>query len=167
MDRTKNGHVQVFVPVDDEHTMFYGVFFSQNGSTVDEAATRRAHSLEPGVDLDHNWIKRGNESNWYLQDREAMKQGDWTGIKGFTNQDMACQETMGPITDRTQEHLGTSDIAIIRMRRRMLEAVRKFQAGDPLIGRTGDIDWGTVKSEQLIMPKTEPWQSLGTQRVPT
>jgi phthalate 4,5-dioxygenase oxygenase subunit len=167
MDRTKNGHVQVFVPVDDEHTMFYGVFFSQNGSTVDEAATRRAHSLEPGVDLDHNWIKRGNESNWYLQDREAMKQGDWTGIKGFTNQDMACQETMGPITDRTQEHLGTSDIAIIRMRRRMLEAVRKFQAGEPLIGRTGDIDWGTVKSEQLIMPKNEPWQSLGTQRVPT
>jgi phthalate 4,5-dioxygenase oxygenase subunit len=162
MDRTKNAHVQIFVPMDDERTMFYGIFFSQNGTPVDEAATRRTHHLEPGVDLDRNWVKNGNESNWYLQDRAAMKNGDWTGIKGFTNQDMACQESMGPITDRTQEHLGTSDIAIIRMRRRMLEAVRKFQAGEPLIGLTPDIDWGTVKSEQLIMPKDAPWQSLGT-----
>ena len=162
IDRTKNAHVQVFVPVDDERTMFYGVFFSQNGSPVDEPAVRRAHSLEPGVNLDRNWIKLGNESNWFLQDRAAMKAGDWTGIKGFTNQDMACQESMGPIVDRTQEHLGTSDIAIIRMRRRMLEAVRRFQNGEPLIGLTNDIDWSRVKSEQLIMPIDQPWQSLGT-----
>ena len=161
IDRTKNAHVQVFVPVDDERTMFYGVFFTQNGSSVDEPAIRRAHSLEPGVNLDRNWVKLGNESNWYLQDRTAMSAGDWTGIKGFTNQDMACQESMGPIVDRTQEHLGTSDIAIIRMRRRMLEAVRKFQTGEPLIGLTNDIDWSRIKSEQLIMPITQPWQSLG------
>jgi phthalate 4,5-dioxygenase oxygenase subunit len=161
MDLTKNGHVQFFVPVDDERTMFYGVFFSQNGSTMDEAATRKLHHLEPGVDLDRNWVKLANESNWYLQDRARMKAGDWTGIQGFTNQDMACQESMGPITDRTQEHLGTSDIAIIRMRRRMLEAVKRFQSGEPLIGHDPTIDWGRVKSEQLIMPVHQPWQSLG------
>jgi len=51
-----------------------------------------------------------------------MKNGSFTGINGFSNQDMACQESMGPIVDRTAEHLGTSDIAIIRMRKRMLEA---------------------------------------------
>jgi phthalate 4,5-dioxygenase oxygenase subunit len=161
MDLTKNGHVQFFVPVDDERTMFYGVFFSQNGSTMDEAATRKLHHLEPGVDLDRNCVKLANESNWYLQDRARMKAGDWTGIQGFTNQDMACQESMGPITDRTQEHLGTSDIAIIRMRRRMLEAVKRFQSGEPLIGHDPTIDWGRVKSEQLIMPVHQPWQSLG------
>jgi phthalate 4,5-dioxygenase oxygenase subunit len=161
MDLTKNGHVQLFVPIDDERTMFYGVFFSQNGSTMDEAATRRLHRLEPGVDLDRNWVKNGNESNWYLQDRARMKAGDWTGIEGFTNQDMACQESMGPIVDRTQEHLGTSDIAIIRMRRRMLEAVKIFQNGEPLIGHDPSIDWGKVKSEQLIMPVDRPWQELG------
>ena len=68
---------------------------------------------------------------------------------------------MGPIVDRTQEHLGTSDIAIIRMRRRMLEAVKIFQNGDPLIGHDPSIDWGKVKSEQLIMPVDRPWQELG------
>jgi phthalate 4,5-dioxygenase oxygenase subunit len=161
MDPTKNGHVQLFVPIDDERTMFYGVFFSQNGSTMDELATRRLHHLEPGVDLDRNWVKNANESNWYLQDRARMKAGDWTGIEGFTNQDMACQESMGPIVDRTQEHLGTSDIAIIRMRRRMLDAVRIFLNGEPLIGHDPSIDWGKVKSEQLIMPRDKPWQELG------
>jgi phthalate 4,5-dioxygenase oxygenase subunit len=163
MDRSKAAHVQIFVPIDDTHTMFYGIFFSQDGSPVDEAATRRTHHLVPGEDLDRNWFKLGTVDNWFNQDRVAMKNGDWTGIKGFTNQDMACQETMGPIVDRTQEHLGTSDIAIIRMRRRMLEAVKKFQAGEPLIGHDPAIDWSRVKSEQLLMPIDQPWQSLGTE----
>ena len=163
MDRSKTAHVQIFVPVDDEHTMFYGIFFSQNGSDVDELATRQSHHVVPGVDLDRNFYKLGNASNWYLQDRAAMKAGDWTGIQGFTNQDMACQESMGPVVDRTQEHLGTSDIAIIRMRKRLLEAVNRFQNGEPLIGHDPSIDWGRVKSEQTIIPIDQPWQTLGTQ----
>jgi phthalate 4,5-dioxygenase oxygenase subunit len=162
MDRTKAAHVQIFVPVDDTHTMFYGIFFSQNDTPVDEAATRRTHHLVPGDDLDRNWVKRANESNGYLQDRARMKAGDWTGIEGFSNQDMACQESMGPIVDRTHEHLGTSDIAIIRMRRRMLDAVRRFERGEPPLGQAEEIDWSRVRSEQCIMPADQPWQSLGT-----
>ena len=42
-------------------------------------------------------------------------------------------ESMGPIQDRTREHLGTSDVAIIRWRRLMLDSVRRFQEG---VGRT-------------------------------
>ena len=135
LEKAQNAHIQVFVPVDDERTIFYGVFFSQDGSPVDEAETRRKHHVVPGVDLDRNWYRIANADNWFNQDRGAMKNGtSWTGIEGFSNQDMACQESMGPIVDRTAEHLGTSDIAIIRMRKRMLEAVRLFQAGKPLIG---------------------------------
>ena len=48
---------------------------------------------------------------------------------------MACQESMGPVVDRTQEHLGTSDVAIIRMRRRMLEALRRSRPAKPLLGQ--------------------------------
>jgi phthalate 4,5-dioxygenase oxygenase subunit len=161
LEKSHAAHVQIFVPVDDERTFFYGVFFSQDGTPVDEAATRRDHHVVPGEHLDRWWYKLANEDNWYLQDREAMKNGKWTGIDGFTNQDMACQESMGPISDRTQEHLGTSDIAIIRMRKRMLEAVRRFENGQPLIGLDPGLPYDRIRSEQKVIPIEQPWQSVG------
>ena len=161
IDKSKVAHMQIFVPVDDVTTMFYGVFFAQDGAPLDEAEMRREHRVVPGVDLDANWFKIANVDNWFKQDREAMKNGSWTGIDGFTNQDMACQESMGPIVDRTSEHLGTSDIAIIRMRRRMLEAVKRFQDGQPLIGHDPAIPWDRVRSEQLVIPRDQPWQTVG------
>jgi phthalate 4,5-dioxygenase oxygenase subunit len=161
LEKTHPAHVQIFVPVDDERTMFYGVFFSQNGAPVDEGAMRRTHHVVPGVDLDRNWYKLATEENWYLQDREAMKNGSFTGIAGFTNQDMACQESMGTIVDRSQEHLGTSDIAIIRMRKRMLDALRRYQDGLPLIGLEPGLPYGRIRSEQKIVGIDEPWQSVG------
>ena len=38
-----------------------------------------------------------------------MKAGNFTGITGIPNQDIAMWETMGPIADRTSERLGASD----------------------------------------------------------
>jgi phthalate 4,5-dioxygenase oxygenase subunit len=162
LEKTQNCHIQVFVPVDDERTIFYGVFFSQDGSPVDEAETRRRHHIEPGVDLDRNWFRIAQVDNWFNQDRAAMENGtSWTGIQGFSNQDMACQESMGPVVDRTAEHLGNSDIAIIRMRKRMLEAVRLFQDGKPLIGLDPNLPYDKIRTEQLIVPIDQPWQSVG------
>jgi phthalate 4,5-dioxygenase oxygenase subunit len=166
---TEPAHVQFFVPVDDERTMFYGVFFSQDGAPVDEQAQRQKHHVVPGVDLDRDWFRLANRDNWFNQDREAMKNGSYTGIKGFTNQDMACQESMGTVVDRTQEHLGTSDVAIIRMRRRMLEALRRFEAGEPLLGQDVPIPYGRLRGDQAVIPIGEPWQTVGaytTERAP-
>jgi hypothetical protein len=36
------------------------------------------------------------------------------------------QEGMGPVYDRTQEHLGTTDMGIIRVRKRLIEAARSL-----------------------------------------
>jgi len=38
-------------------------------------------------------------------------------------------EGMGPILDRSKEHLGTTDVAVIAMRRRMLRMVEELQRG--------------------------------------
>ena len=46
-----------------------------------------------------------------------MKLGDFTGIRGIPNQDIAMWETMGPIADRTRERLGASDFAVVEFRR--------------------------------------------------
>jgi len=44
-------------------------------------------------------------------------------------QDGAIQETMGAILERTIEHLGSADAMIIRVRRRLLEALQNHRQG--------------------------------------
>ena len=57
---------------------------------------------EWGVDVDANFDGMRTRENDYLQDRAAMKAGNFTGIAGIPNQDIAMWEGMGPISDRTR-----------------------------------------------------------------
>src|SRR5439155_3353455 len=68
-----------------------------------------------------------SKDNDYLIDREAQRTESFTGIAGIHQQDQAVTESMGPIYDRTQEHLGTSDAMVIRTRRRVLSAARALR----------------------------------------
>jgi hypothetical protein len=46
---------------------------------------------------------------------------------------------MGTIVDRSKEHLGTSDTAIIAMRRKLRKAAAELQQGiEPVAARNGD-----------------------------
>src|SRR6185436_10209545 len=79
-----------------------------------------------------DWIGRfrltQNASNDYLIDREAQASGqNYTGIPGIFQQDASVTESMGKITDRPNEHLGTSDAMIIRTRRRMIAAAKALR----------------------------------------
>ena len=69
-------------------------------------------------------------ANDYFIDRAKQKTKTFTGIRGINTQDLAVQEGMGAIVDRSQEHLGTSDRAIVGMRRMLLEATRKVERGE-------------------------------------
>jgi len=91
-----------------------------------------------------------------------MKLGDYTGIRGIPNQDMAMWETMGPIADRSRERLGASDIAIVQFRRVMVDAVRRFANGEAVLGRTEPhIPVSELRSFEGIVPKTTDWRTLG------
>ena len=90
-----------------------------------------------------------------------MKAGSYTGIYGFPNQDVAVQESMGSIVDRFQEHLGTSDVAIIRMRRLMLANIRGIAAGQPPIGLEEPVDYAELHATQALVSIDQPWQSVG------
>src|SRR6202022_4242324 len=65
-----------------------------------------------------------NLHNDFKQDHELQKELT-LGIPFLGNlQDRAMTETMGPIYDRTQEHLGTTDAMVILVRRRLIDAAR-------------------------------------------
>src|SRR5215207_7088847 len=112
-----------WVPMDDEHTMFFSLTPKVRGAQ---------RATQPGMELHANsteWHGRfrmvSDISNDYRIDRAWQRTGgDYTGIPGIHTQDQAVTETMGAIYDRTQEHLGSSDAMVIRTRRRLLDAAR-------------------------------------------
>jgi len=119
-------------------------------------------AAEIGVDVDRDFRKLRTLENNYLQDRDAMKRGDFTGIKGIPAQDMAMWESMGPITDRSEDNLGASDIAVIQFRRQMIAAARRFRDGGPAIGTTEPrIKQAQLSSFEGIVPKSTDWRTLG------
>jgi phthalate 4,5-dioxygenase len=94
-----------------------------------------------------------------------MKAGNFTGISGFPNQDVAMWVTMGAIADRSNDRLGASDLAIVEFRRQMLDAVKAFQGGAPAIGTGKDAVAPTVCSFQAVIPKTTDWRDYSARYV--
>jgi phthalate 4,5-dioxygenase oxygenase subunit len=93
-----------------------------------------------------------NAANDYLIDREKQRTTSMSGIQSFASQDQAMQEGMGPSVDRTRERLGTSDTAIIAMRRLLLQEVRALQQGhEPVAAHHGDLYW--VRSASTILKR--------------
>lgn len=149
------------VPIDDTHTVFYFMAWGNPLTTPDTEAWRRFLGQSVGSDLDPLYRPYRNVENRFWQDRQAMRAGNFTGIKGFPNQDLAMWISLGPIADRTSkgETLAAGDLAVVEFRRVMLEAVRDFQAGKPAIG-TGSGHVGTsVCSFQGIFPKKTDWRA--------
>jgi phthalate 4,5-dioxygenase oxygenase subunit len=147
-------HAHAWVPIDDEHCWVYYIHFDPY-APVDRSVVDKwfnwSSLLEPG------YRKRGNAGNLYLQDRELMRTSNYSGIPNVILQDLAINETQGPIYDRTTEHLGTSDVAVIALRRRMLQAVRSFMEGTPPIGLS--TDYGTIRAVALAMSGDSPWEN--------
>jgi phthalate 4,5-dioxygenase oxygenase subunit len=71
-----------------------------------------------------------NVRNDYQVNRDEQKNLTFTGIAGTGEQDFSVQEGMGPITPRQNEHLGTTDVGIIKMRRRLLAEMTALQDGE-------------------------------------
>jgi phthalate 4,5-dioxygenase len=141
---------RVYVPVDDEHVNIFNYrYHPERPLNENELAfietplgsprrERDTLALSDGRRVD-TWRLLANRDNDYLIDRERQHTGNYTGILGIQEQDKAMTESMGPIVNRSQEHLGTSDLAIIAARRRLLRVIRELQEGvEPDIAARGD-----------------------------
>ena len=119
---------QFHVPVDDTGTYWYSIFTSF-GAPVDKR-TMREQRLKTYPEPDYKPVL-GRENGWGY-DPEEQRTKTFTGM-GFDiniHDQYAC-ESQGPIQDRTQENLGSSDKGIVLYRRLLLDAIRKNEAGEP------------------------------------
>src|SRR5690606_35406466 len=77
-------------------------------------------------------------------------------------QDQAVTESMGTIYARTAEHLGTSDKAIIRMRRMLIDAAKALAQGIEPPAVDPALDYNNFRSAEKILTPNEDWRTLGT-----
>ncbi len=152
---------QMSVPVDDTHSIVYLCAWSDHGPGVELEAWRKFTGTQVGIDLDATYRKFDDASHDFGQDRQAMRLGSFTGIKGFPNQDIAMQESMGAIANRSSERLGASDIAIVEFRRTMIKAVRDFINGAPPPGvGVRASDYASIGSWERVLPKSTDWRTF-------
>ncbi|HXM57972.1 MAG TPA: Rieske 2Fe-2S domain-containing protein [Candidatus Dormibacteraeota bacterium] len=119
---------RAWVPMDDTHSMLYTMTPKPSAEFV--AARERGGAIRPPLKPNSSdWYGRfrleADATNDYLLDRDRQEHDEeYSGIAGIHTQDQAITESMGQIYDRTQEHLGSSDAMVIRVRRRLIAAAR-------------------------------------------
>jgi hypothetical protein len=102
--------------------------------------------------------------NDFRIDRDAQRNGLFSGVSDFVSQDFMVTESMGPVYDRTQEHLGSTDRAISRMRHVLISAARNLAAGKEPPAVCGD--FRSVRGAEKILEPGEDWRVLGTNADP-
>ncbi|TXH38309.1 MAG: MarR family transcriptional regulator [Burkholderiaceae bacterium] len=155
----------VNVPSDDTNTCFYFIGWGNPSQTPETETWRKFLGQTVGVDLDAYYRPLRNYDNRFWQNREAMKAGNFSGIKGIPNQDMAMWLTMGKIADRTHDRLGASDLAIVEFRKQMIEAVQHFQQTGQAIGAGDHAIPLSVCSFQGVISKEIDWRNYETKYV--
>jgi phthalate 4,5-dioxygenase len=168
-DPSFSGHA--WVPIDEHHTLCMCFTYHptkplpasqleslRNGRGGLEGLHPSIEVFQPGTSrpYDHFYPKL-NASNDYGLDWEAQKTLRFSGLPGTWPQDSACQETMGPVYDRTQERLGGSDTGIIQVRRRLITAAKALREQGLTPESIESPSLYGIRSAAVVLPRTVSW----------
>lgn len=159
-DRTHvDGHH--WVPIDDDNVMVWNWSYSFGNEPLTEKERTMEGSANawPNVDPDNQYRAKGNVRNNWLIDRDVQRTETFTGIDGINAQDRGVQESMGPVVDRTREHLGPADTAIIAARKLLIEATRDVaEGGNPRGALT--TSYSNARAIEKVFDSTLPWRDV-------
>jgi phthalate 4,5-dioxygenase len=157
---------QIFVVPADDHTTHRYNFTTQPpsnprgyGGPVFFSYEKYPFSMMPPNGIVPRTYTREND---YQIDRVAQKGTSYSGIRDFRSQDAMATETAGPIYDRTREHLGSTDVALIRMHRQLLRAAKGLAEGEEPPALSGSGDFRAIRGAEKILAEGEDWRPLGT-----
>jgi len=144
------------VPIDDTHHWKFVFSFSRERPVSDQLLSREGSHRTS----DYKLIR--NRDNRYMQDRDELRTKTYTGLgRHFPTHDAYATESQGPIQGRTQEHVVSSDKAIVAARKQLLQAMKDVQEGkdpphvvrDPKLNRFSHL---VVISE--VIPSEVDWK---------
>lgn len=148
-----------WVPIDDETCWAWSINYHPKRAL--SSTERQAMEDGKGIHVKYlpgTFIPEANKRNDYLMDRAGQKRGDtYSGVEGIAMQDASLQESMGPIQDRANEHLCSTDKGIVMARRMLLKAAETVRNGgappalDPASQR--------VRSVSIELPKADDFRT--------
>jgi phenylpropionate dioxygenase-like ring-hydroxylating dioxygenase large terminal subunit len=96
-------------------------------------------------------------ANAFGQDRERMKES-WTGLRGVEVEDAAIALSQGAFYDRSKEHLVPADQAVVRVRRTLLDSVKRVVNNQAPVGV--GVDLRGVAACDADIADGAAWQDL-------
>ena len=122
-------HGQTWVPTTDVGCWIYSYSWNPDRPLTDDELAKYRNGFSVHTVVDDAYVPLARLANDFLIDRDAQRWQSYSGVKGISDQDAAIQSSQGAIADRSIEHLGETDIAIIEFRKLMLGAARALAAG--------------------------------------
>ncbi len=119
---------QIHLPVDDTHTYWYSIFTSFDAPLDKETMRQQRLKGNPAPDF----VPRMGRHNQWGYNPEEQQTSTYLGMgeEDINVHDQWAVESMGPVVDRTREHLGTSDKVIMANRRLLLKAMDAVERGE-------------------------------------
>jgi len=160
---------RVWVPIDDYTTLVVGALYHPTQALSENELMRaRENGGGAGFVADANfqpattapfgaWIPKASNENDFFFDRATQRTKYFSGIPEFWAQDGGVQIGMGPIYDRSREHLGTTDRAIIRTRKRLLDTARALADGGGAPPGVADVDIYRLRGAAMLLRKDADW----------
>ena len=147
-----------WVPIDDSSAWLY--ILNMRQKPFDDAEQK---SLRSWVEIDYT--RKRNLHNDYLIDRQLQRRQLYSGIQAVNpaEQDGCATETMGPICDRSKEHLGYSDKTIIALRKLLLGALSDLAEGKQpphLVRHEQERDFSRLRSVKGVVPAVGGWRKV-------
>lgn len=144
------------VPIDDVTTQQWFIKFN-----IDQPLGSLIGTVED-YDPDNICPPMGGPENYWGQDRAAMKAGHFSGFTtNLLAEDTGVLMSMGPISDRSQEHLCSADLAIGHLRRVLLKAAKGYEEGQLPEAARPDVDWRAIRAWTAEFEPGEDWRKAG------
>src|SRR5581483_6482770 len=167
-------HNRAWVPMDDDHTMMLSVTFHplRDLQEAEIEKMRRGGGagyvgegkfLPPNAEPGGAWRPKVGRENNYLWSQDLQKTQFCSGFPDFWAQDAPMQEGMGPIYQRRKEHLGTSDLGIIRVRQRLLGAAKALRDDGTPPPAALQPELYSVRGAAVLLSEGESWVDATTE----
>ncbi len=146
--------VRMWIPMNDERCWVICVTWRPDGPLqADELAAWRNGENSHRKVIPGTTTPVARLDNDYLIDRQEQKTVTFTGIQGIRAQDAMVAETAGAIADRTREHLGSSDTAVVAMRRTLIEAAGRCADAGEVPAGVREPRLFRVRATQAVLPE--------------
>ncbi|HET6320052.1 MAG TPA: Rieske 2Fe-2S domain-containing protein [Chloroflexota bacterium] len=166
--------LSIYLPIDDTHTLHWGLWWHpsqalpRSGTRPTAVTFNDTGQLIGGVGplkpeqkgrFFADWWPEACKDNDFMVNWDVKRSKSFTGIASVRLQDDTVITSMGPIMKRWQDHLGTADATIIRVRRRMLDAAEAFAERGVLPPGVDHPEFYRVRSCQAILPSDVDWRA--------